>query len=157
MDSGTAIVGIICLLVCTLPFVYGSMNRKKKDRKVLEALNSIATIQKCKITQHDICHNYGIGIDENENFAFFQLKNGKEFEPTYVDLATVNNCSINKITRTAVNNEKLIEQLHLEFSSKQKNGKPMRFEFFNADKYFQLSDEIKMINKWNEIINNQLK
>jgi ABC-type glycerol-3-phosphate transport system permease component len=86
MDWGTAIVGLIMILICIVPFVIMYYNRVKKENKMLQSLNEIAQQHNCKIGQHEFCGDYVMGIDENRNFVFFFKQKKEEAISQFVDL-----------------------------------------------------------------------
>ena len=157
MDLGTAIIGLIFILVCTIPFVLISRSRRKDEKKLFISLKNLAEKQQSKITQHEVCSNYAIGIDETKNFVFFQLKKEKEIKPQFIDLSTIKKCKINNIGSATSNENRIIEQLNLELIPINKNKNNTVLEFYNSDQSYQLNGEFQSIEKWNKLINSKLK
>ena len=116
----------------------------------------MAEKEHCKITQHEICGNYAVGIDETNKKVFFQLKNDEEIKPQFIDLSTIKKCKIANIGITNANKEREIEKLNLELIPTNKNKLNVILEFYNSDISFQLNGELKSIEKWNKLINNML-
>lgn len=157
MDLGTALIGLLGILACALPFVLSSRSRKKNEKILLLSLNSLAEKQNCKISQYEICGNYAIGIDETKNFGFFQLKNDEEIKPKFIDLSTIKKCNVANIGRSSSNTNSVIDHLNLEFIPIDKNKSNTIFEFYNSNLSIQISGELQSINKWNTLINNKLE
>ncbi|AUC86149.1 hypothetical protein CW731_13035 [Polaribacter sp. ALD11] len=156
MDLATALIGLTCILLCTLPFVLTSQNKRKNEKKLLLSLKSLAEQQHGKITQHEVSSKYAIGIDETKNFVFFQLKDDDELKPEFIDLSTVKNCKIVNIGISNTTAEREVEQLNLEFIPIDKNKINTILKFYDATISFQLSGEFESIEKWNELINHNL-
>jgi ABC-type glycerol-3-phosphate transport system permease component len=160
MDWGTAIVGLISILICIVPFVIMYYKRIKKENKMLQSLNEIAQQHHCKINQHEFCGDFVLGIDENRKFVFF-FKHKKEEEISqFVDLSEIQICQVVKIPRHANNNIgnlNFIERVELSFTPTNKNKKEARFELYDEDINMQLSGELQFVEKWAKQINDCLK
>jgi hypothetical protein len=156
MDLGTTIIGSICISLCVLPFVLTGINRKNKERKLITSLNDLAKQHDCKITQHEICGDYVIGVDDSKNFVGFIYNIKDVAKQKFVDLTTVKNCEIININRTTPSKKKVIEKLNLNISFINKNTPNIILEFYNSNVNFQLSGEIESIEKWHKLINNSL-
>ncbi|MDW7692652.1 hypothetical protein R9C00_12045 [Flammeovirgaceae bacterium SG7u.111] len=155
MDLGTAIVGMICIAVCAMPFALISRNIKKKEKQLLESIKELAKQHNHEITQHEICGNYVIGTDVSKNFLFFQLNTKKEVKQQFIDLSTIKSCNISNISRKTANG-KVVERLDLELIPKDKNMSVIVLEFYSIDLSFQLNGELQSIEKWNNLIKKQL-
>ncbi|TXD47595.1 hypothetical protein [Polaribacter sp. IC073] len=156
MDLATAVIGLICILLCALPFVLTSQNKVKNEKKLLLSLENLAEKKQSDITQHEVSSKYAIGIDETKNFVFFQLKNEEGFKPECIDLSTIKKCKIVNIGISNANAEREIEQLSLEFIPIDKNKTNSILKFYDATISFQLNGEFESIEKWNELINHKL-
>ncbi|MCB0451060.1 MAG: hypothetical protein KDC97_13165 [Confluentibacter sp.] len=152
MDLGTAIIGIICVAVCAMPFVLTNRSRKKRERQLLESIKELAKQQNCKMTQHETCGNYIIGIDETKNFLFFQSNTQEETKQQIVDLSIIANCNI---SRKNLKNQ-TVERLDLELTPTDKNKPKIVLEFYNVDLSYQSSGELESIEKWNKLIKKRL-
>lgn len=156
MDLETALIGLICIFVCAIPFVLTSRGRRKKEKLLLMSLKNLAEEKLGKITQHEVCSNYAIGIDETKNFVFFQLRNEEETKAQFIDLSKIKKCSVLNIGNTASNSERIIEQLNLELIPIDKKETKTVLNFYNSEQSFQLSGEFQSIEKWNLLINKML-
>jgi hypothetical protein len=87
MDLGTLIVGLLSLAVCILPFAIINNNRKKGEKQILQSLSNIAIQHHCQITKHEICGEFGIGIDESKNFIMFFDKRKNKLIEQIIDLS----------------------------------------------------------------------
>lgn len=152
MDLGTAIIGTICVVACAMPFVLTNRSRKKREKQLLESIKALAKQQNNELTQHEVCGNYAIGIDETKNFLFFHLDNKEEAKQQVVDLTAIDNCSIKKTNSS----NKTIERLDLELTRTDKIKPKIVLEYYNVDLNYQPSGELESIEKWNELIKKRL-
>lgn len=152
MDLGTALIGILFITVCAMPFVLSSRSRKKRNKQSLGSLKEFAKQHNCEITQHEICGNYAIGIDETKNHLFFQLNTKVEIKQHVVNLSTINNCNVVRVNAR----NKTIERLNLELITTDKNKPKTVLEFYNVDLSYQPIGELESIVKWDELVKKQL-
>lgn len=160
MDWGTAIVGLIMLLICIVPFVIMYYNRVKKENKILQSLNEIAQPHNCKISQHEFCGDFVLGIDESRNFVFFFKQKKEEAISQFVDLAEIQTCQVVKKTRNVKNDIGslgFIERVELSFTPTNKNKGETSFELYDEETNMQLSGELQFVDKWTKQINDRLK
>lgn len=160
MDLESAITGAILVVICIVPFVLMRRNRKKRERQLLQSLTNIANQHNCRISQHEICMDFGIGIDETESFVVFFKQTKDKVVEEFINLAEIQKCKINNITRTIIDKEgrnNIIDKLELNFIPNTPNKREVTFEFFNADVYPQLYGELKSIQNWSKLINERLK
>lgn len=157
MDLGTTVIGLICIVICAIPFVLTIRGKKKKEKQLLVSLKDLAKQQNCEITEYDICGFYAIGIDKAKNFVFFVFKKKDLGKQQFVDLSKIKSCKIANIGKSTSKNEKLIERLNLNFSPIDDNLPNTVLEFYNVDVNYQINGELESIKKWNTLINNMLK
>lgn len=160
MDWGTAIIGLIAILICIVPFVSMYYNRVKKENKMLHTLTENAQQQNCNTSQHEFCGDFVIGIDENRNFVFFFKQKKEEAVSQFIDLAEIQTCQVVKKTRNAKNDNGslgFIQRVELSFTPTNKNKAETRFELYDEEINMQLSDELQFAAKWNKQINDRLK
>lgn len=153
IDWGAAIVGLIMILICIVPFVIMYYNRKKKENKMLQSLNEIAKPHNCKINQHEFCGDYVMGIDESRNFVFFFKQKKEEAVSQFVDLAEIQSCQVVKKAISTYS----IQKLELAFLPTNKSKTETKFELYDEEINTQLSGELQFIDKWAKQINDRLK
>lgn len=160
MNSGTTIVGLIMVLICIIPFVIMSYNKKSKQRKMLKSLNDIAKQQQCSINQHEFCGDYIIGIDEKRNFVFFFKQKNETSVSQYIDLSEIQSCqAVMKSRNLKYNTENvsIIEHVALSFSPTNKKKASESFELYVEEINMQLTGELHFVDKWTALINDRLK
>ncbi|MBI2280357.1 MAG: hypothetical protein HYU68_06670 [Bacteroidetes bacterium] len=155
MDIGITITGAILIAICILPFVLMGRNSRKHEKLLFQSLSNIAAKQNCKITQHECCEEYIIGIDETSNFLFF-FKRIKDKEISkQINLADIQSCKIVKTSRSS-DNEK-IDKLELSLLPSLKNKANIILELYNSDERMHLGDDFLLIERWAKKINELLK
>ncbi|HMP31674.1 MAG TPA: hypothetical protein PKD85_18880 [Saprospiraceae bacterium] len=159
MELGSALVGIVILLICIVPILVLSKNKKQKENKMLASLNEFAQQNDCRIDLHEFCLNCVIGIDKSKNYVFF-LKSIKEHQSIqYVDLSKAKECQIIKRKRHINNGNEstlIIEGLDLSFYNIDKTLNPVNFEIYNEKTNFQISSELQFADKWAKLIKERI-
>jgi len=160
MDLEAAILGLISILICIVPFVIMYYNRVKKENKMLQSLNKIAQQHNCNISQHEFCGDYVMGIDENTNFVFFFKQKNEELITQFVDLSEIQACQMVKKTRNVkkdMGSHGFIGRVELSFIPTNKTKGETRFELYDEEINMQLSGELQFVDKWTKQINDRLK
>ncbi len=158
LDFGTLSIGILAVIICVLPFVVDYRSRKKKENNLLQPLKKFAQQQNAQISEYEVCKNFIIAIDKKENSFFFYKEEKDNIISQFIDLDTIQTCQVITAHKTMTNakgNYKVVAKLELSFISNSKTERII--EFFDADISPQLNGEIQLIEKWNKLINKQLK
>jgi len=156
MDLGTIIIGVICIVLCALPFVLTNKNKKNKEKEVLNSLKDFARQHNSEIREHEIGECYGIGLDTAKNTISFLQKTKEDVKLQFIDLNTVKNSEINNLSKSIGRNETTLDKLHLKLNVMGKNKSSIVLEFYNSDINFQPGTEFDSIEKWNKTINSLL-
>ena len=160
MDFKLAILGAILIAICVIPVILIIRSSKKVERNLLQSLKRIAKQNNSHINLYDICGDAIIGIDENKNQIFFYKKTNETSNENVIELSKFQSCNISKTNRTLKKNSgnlTEIEKLELNFVPKSDDVNKISLEFFNVYESNQLSNEIQLIEKWSNLINNKLK
>jgi len=155
MELGTSLIGIICVAICAMPFILTSRNKNKIVKKQLTALKSLATENQSEISKFDVYSYYAIGMDTEKKTISFVAKKEEIEEEQFINLENIQDCSIEIIN--APKNKKEIDKLYLKLKPKDNTKAAILLEFFNSDINYQLGEELQSINKWNTLINANLK
>ncbi|MBX2926231.1 MAG: hypothetical protein KF852_00220 [Saprospiraceae bacterium] len=156
MDSGTALVGGILILICILPFVLMNMSAKKKKRQFLQLLFDLAGKNNGKISQHDHWNGTAIGLDETTNTIFFIKKLKEDVTSRQVNLAEVQKCRVVQTHNAASGkggSAPVIEKIELAFAYRDKGRAETTLEFYNDETDSFLSGELQQAEKWSKIAN----
>lgn len=160
IDLGTAIIGSIVILICVIPFVVIHFKKLKKENKILQQLNDLATQNHSKISQHEFCGDFVLGVDEHKKFVYFLKFQKEEATPEFVNLSEIQKCQIFQKTKTAKGssgNFEHTEHLNLDFIRKNKIEEVLKFELYDEEKNRELSGEIQFAEKWVIKINDLLQ
>lgn len=160
MDTSSALIGVIMLVLFTLPFIIMSMNKRKKSKQKLQKLKNLAEKHHCQINRFDFCGDFGIGIDETKNYVFFIQKVLENERDQYLDLSVFQSCKPINTSRTVKQKEgnyTIIDKLELVFVPKAKTETEKRLEFYNSDNNMQPQGELQLLEKWSKLIEGNLK
>lgn len=156
MDWGTALVGVISILICIVPFVGMYYKRVKNKNKMLQSLKVLEDKTDCKISHHEFCGDFVLGIDETRNYVFFFKQKKEEAISKFVDLSEVQACQVVKNKRN-IEKVSFTERVELNFIPTNKSKKEVRFELFDEAINMQLSGELQFADNWSKKINGLLK
>ena len=152
MDIKIIIIGSILVILCILPLVFAGRGRKNKEKRFVQSLFDFANQNNCSITEHEICGDVLIGVDEPNSYLFFMKQINQEVITQLVNLKEFQTCKL-KNTSRGVMSTSVIEKLELVFIPKDKTKKDVSLEFFNSDHSIQIVDELQSIEKWCNKIN----
>lgn len=161
MDLGTAIITAILVALTVVPIAIMRRNRLKKESGMKQALRQLASRQNGEISQHEFCGDYVIGIDTKNKYIFFYKKNKENELAQFVDLAEVQSCRVEKITRSVKKgngdgNIEYTDRLELHFLPKAANNAITKLELYSEQINRQLTGELQMANDWSKRINDLL-
>lgn len=146
IDFGTAVTGLIIVLICSAPFLVIYYKGVKKQKKTIQAINEIAQLNGCQIRQFQFCNDLAFGIDtDNRKIAFFRAGKNKPVSQC-ADLSTFQSCVVNKKVRILQNEtikREVIEAVELIFTPKDKKQEAFKLEFYHMDLSAQLSGELQ--------------
>ncbi|MRT92254.1 hypothetical protein [Ancylomarina sp. 16SWW S1-10-2] len=160
MNLGSTITGAILVAICVVPVVMMEHKRKKKERKTLQSLINIANQHNCKVSKHEICGDFVIGIDETKKHVFFSKQLADGVVNQSVNLADVKNCVVQNATRRIVNKDSttnVVDKLELNFIPFDKSKSDITMEFFNSEINTQLNGELQSFESWSKLIKSYLK
>jgi hypothetical protein len=155
MDLGTLIIGIICVVLCALPFILTNGNKKKKEKQLLLLLNNLTTKYKSTNTIHETFGYFAIGLDSNKKSVSYVLEQKEVVRQEFIALADILSCEVLNTSRNTKNG-KIIDHLHLKLFTKDKKKPAILLEFYNSHINYQLNDELDAVEKWNTLINDLL-
>lgn len=160
MDLGVTIVGIILILIITVPFIIVHFKRTNNKNKRIQSLKDFALQNNCQISHHEICGHYTIGIDENKKSIFFQKQIKGNIDNQHVDLSYIRNCKAviadRKISSNG-NSNRIIDKIDLIFTPVDKDKAEIKLNFYDAETSMQLNGELQAIEKWVNRISALLK
>ena len=158
MDLGNIILGTIILTICIGPLVLLYFKSVNTNTKMLQSLKEIAQQHNCSISKHEFCNNFAIGLDENNNYAFFFKQIEKDSISQFVNLSEFKDCkAVKRTSFTKVKDENItfFEKIELKFIPKNKSQAETTFELYTPENR-QLSGELQLVDKWSTQINEHL-
>ena len=161
MELGTAIIALVILFACIMPFIVISRSNKKRDNQFLQVLSDQSKAFHLSISQYDIWNNAAIGTDASFNMIFFNKKSGDLNIHQQITLVEVEKCWVVNTNRTIGNpsgDQKVIDKLELAFNYRE-TGKPDTILVFydaNSDSLV-MSGEIQLADKWCKIANDKIE
>lgn len=153
MDLGALMVGIVLILICSIPFVWISRNKRMKAQKLTQKLSALAQQHDSDIAQYDLWNNTAIGIDSTGSKVFFTRQINQEEHSEVVNLALVQKCSILNTSKTSK-----IDKLDLVLKPKNNGSADITLEFYNvAQDNPILNGQLQLIEKWFTILNTKVR
>lgn len=159
MDLGSITVGTIILAICIAPFVIMAINKKKKENKMLQALNQIAATQNHTISAYEFCGDFVIGRDEKMDTIFFYKESNGQGLSSSVNLSTIKNCQAVKAHRTVKSDGErltITERVALAFTPTNAADQEVNFTLYDVDN-MQLNGELQLADTWSTLINKRLQ
>lgn len=151
MDLGTTITGIVLLILCILPIVFFSRNRKKREKELFQTIADLAANDNTKISQFEHCGDLVIGMDEGGKSIYFAKRFDENQIAKVVNLKEVKNCKVVNVSRKVSNengSHNVLEKLELKFEPVDKSKSEYVFEFYRVEDRIPLNGELQLIEKW---------
>jgi hypothetical protein len=160
MDLTSIIMGVALLALFALPFILISMASKKNKKQLIDKLSKLAEKHNSVIKESDHCNNFAIGIDTTEK-ALFYIKTGNEGEKSQViKLIDYKTTRIVNLSKTLGDNGAktiVTSKLALAFVPVNKDKPEIQLDFYNSEDKNQITSELELLSKWNELIILNLK
>ena len=160
MDIGTIIIGTIFLVLCLVPFVLMGGSTKKRNKRLGQGLQEMASKHNGRITSHECCGDFAIGLDEISHFAFFYKKIKDKEVSKSVDLKNIKESKVINTSRSIKSGNgdyKTLERLEIAFVPNLEKNPDMIWELFNMDDNMQQRGEVLFASHWSEKINDLLR
>ena len=92
MEISSLLIGIAVVTLCVLPFWLSGNARKRREKKLLEALNQMAQSESSTICSSEVCGNNALGIDGSGRWLLYARCSGGIQEK--IDLKGIRSCGI---------------------------------------------------------------
>ena len=142
MDITTLLIGVAIVALCVLPFWLSGNARKRREKKLTDALNEMAQLKSTTICNSEVCGNNSIGIDGSGRWLFYARCKGGLRE--CIDLENVRACSIIDKPDT----------IGLSFATDTKTD--TYIEFYNSNIEATSDDESRLAARWHKIVADRL-
>ncbi len=160
MDTATIVIGVAIALLCAAPVIFFTNTDKKASSKLLKYIQKEARKIQCNIAVPEQTGDFAIALDENQKKLLFAKKLKYDYVFQSIGLKDYSECRLVRTDRIS-HDKKMhfegIQSVELKLIGKTKHQSDITLELFNADENPTIQDELKMAEKWSEIINKQLK
>lgn len=138
MDITTLLIGVAIVALCFMPFWLSGNARKRREKKLNDAINEMAESKSTTICNSEVCGNNAIAIDGSGRWLFYaRCKDGLR---ECIDLESVRTCSIIEKTDT----------VGLSFVAD--NVPEVYIELFNSNVEATSDDESRLAARWRKIV-----
>jgi hypothetical protein len=152
MDLSSAIIGILLMLICILPFILIGNKNAKKRKKKLQIITNSAKKMNGAIYKNEFWTENGMGIDKTNKMLYFSTQSQEPNSYKVISLKGVQDCSIIRNE----NASKSITKLALQLNYTDKDKQSVELAFYERDKNLNLVNELELVHKWAAIIKEQL-
>ena len=159
MDSATLIIAVISIVICSLPFVIGRNNRKKREGALLSEIKTLSSNKSIQLNKYELLSNFIIGLDEKINILCFLRKKETGNHFLEVDLSNYTKIEVQQSNHQEGENNNtriVIDQLVLKFLSKSSSDKIVLIELYNRTETQNLSGEFQLAQEWAQFLNNRI-
>jgi hypothetical protein len=160
MDSATIIIAVISIVICSLPFVIGRNNRKKREGALLSEIKTLSSNKAIQLSKYELLSNFIIGLDEKVNVLCFLRNKEKDKHFLEVDLAKYSKVEVQQSNHQEGENNNtrvVIDELVLKFYPKSSSEKIVLIELYNRTETQNLSGEFQLAQEWAQFLNNRIK
>lgn len=160
MDSAKIIIAVISIVICSLPFIIGRNNRKKREGALLSEIKTHSSNKAISISKYELFSNFIVGLDEKANVLCFLRKKEASEHFLEVDLSKYAKVELeqrNHQERENSNTQTVIDELVLKFHPKSSSDKIALIELYNRKENQILSGEFQFAQEWVHFLNNRIK
>lgn len=157
MKTGTLIIGIVVILLITIPLTLLNIKKNKKKKEFIQKFHDFAKKNNCDISEFDHWGTTLIGIDKVAGKLFYHKKQPDIMIEKTISLNEIQKCraiNTNRTVKTQNQSNTVTDKLELAFTYYDKNKSDEIIEFYNNSfDGLALTDELLMVEKWEKIIN----
>lgn len=153
-------MGVALLALFALPFILIGRASKKNKKQLIDKLTKLAEKHSSIIKESDHCNDFAIGIDNKEK-ALFYVKAGNDGEKLQViklrDYKATRIVNQSKTLSDNGSKTTVTAKLALALVPVNKDKAEIQLDFYNIEDKNQITSELELLNKWNELVNLELK
>lgn len=153
-------MGVALLALFALPFILIGRASKKNKKQLIDKLTKLAEKHSSVIKESDHCNDFAIGIDNKEK-ALFYVKAGNDGEKLQViklrDYKATRIVNQSKTLSDNGSKTTVTAKLALALVPVNKDKAEIQLDFYNSEDKNQITSELELLNKWNELVNLELK
>lgn len=160
MDTSSAIIGIVMLLLAAVPIFIFKRQKSKRDKLILGKLEALIKNKVSQLTVYEIWNDRSIGLDKTSDKLYYVGKNAETEIALTVDLTQVHSCSLLKTNydgEPASNDPNSIRKITLILKSVSPKKEEIKLDFYAEEvDGANLNGELQLAQKWAELINRNL-
>ncbi len=154
-DLVPALISLVLFFALIAPFVYYILKNKKKEKLLIQKIQEAARQSGAKLEKTESWRQlYALGLDPVNKLLVYWI-DGEN--PLTISLYDVRKITVNKKTQAVQGSEKreIIDFIGLELQHTS-GKKATILEFYNEERFSDLSGEILMAENWTELLNKYL-
>lgn len=159
MSLKIIIIDAALIVLCITPFVWLAMKRKNKKQGLLLKIIALADKGQHKITVNDYWDTTAIGLDKQAGVLFFYRKKNEQEHTDTIQLSDIQSCRKVETGHTVGSkgsSVRVLDKLELELVPQSKQKEIHLLEFYDSEVSSILGDELQMIEKWVDLVNQQI-
>jgi hypothetical protein len=162
MNIGNIALGALFIALCILPFYLSSRSARKRQNRLLKALQDFAAGKGGTISRHEVCGDIAIGIDDQKKRAYFVRKVENNESAWEVDLGVAQSCHMDKglglnLNLSGSSTHAPIHKIDLVFQHPTIQPTSTLFPLYRAVDTLQLQGELQLAEKWCQIFDAEIK
>lgn len=159
MSPGTLIIAIISLVICTMPFAFMAINKRKNEKALINKLSTLNDGIIPSLSKYESMVNMIIGLDENNNQLYFYRDVNNRIQKYKIELSDYSDCRIIKINEKDDGNEidAPIKSIFIQLISKYSKVENLNLEIFDRNQSLGLLGELAFANEWSTLIGEKLR
>ncbi len=155
LDLGTALVGLIVLVLCALPFILDQRRRAGRRKELLNNLEALAQKHQCQINRSEVCGDTVLGLDGKRNALFYFRDHIDHPTVAHVDLNTMRKATA--VTSMRHGADALPDRMELCLRPAHLGRDEVRLLLFQAGPATPPNGEHLFADKWERLINERLR
>ena len=159
MEIGIWAIGLAIIVLCAIPFIAMAINKNKKQRLMIKELQDLAKSYSSDLGTFDHGIEFAIGMSTAKNYIYFYQSGIDEPTKDCIAVNSVLGCQVRMTKRRLKSKkgfEEVLQKLELEFDFNDGKVPPVRWCFYDTDKYYQPNGELGLIKKWESDIQHAL-
>ena len=160
MEIGSALIGLVIVGLCALPFLLFSRSRKNKEKQFLRSLDLLAEQKNCHLDAHELSRDFAIGIDQVAKTAFFYKNLEGQETKQFVRLNEVDRCELKIVSRNLSpdrGGRKVIDRIALVFIPVEGGDPVNSWIMYSSEENIQLAGELQLAERWKNIFREALE
>lgn len=159
MDSGTIIIGVIFVVICTVFFMGLSMSQKSRQRKILTDALQLVGLKPEELGEYSMTGNVILGWLVSGQEFFFYRKSAKAESCSRYNLTDLREIKLEKAMKsrqTPSGNYTYVDAINLRLSHSKQGQADVYLALYNQDEDAQVGSELQVGQEWVNKVNSRL-